>query len=145
MTLIRWQPKSEIDLFREEMSRLFDWALDRRGADLLDRGWVPPVDVRQESDRFLVRVDLPGMKRDDIQISQDGDTLIIQGKKKAERHSENETAFREERVFGSFMRSLVLPTSVDADRVEAIYSDGVLEVIVPKSESTRPKQIKIQS
>jgi len=158
MALIRWQPRQpmkdvqewspfrDLDLFREEMGRLFGWpSSGTRMSGQLDHGWAPAVDVIQEEDRFHVRADLPGMKREDIQITLDGDTLGIAGEKKSEHEEKHDGFYREERSCGTFSRIIVLPASVDSDRIEASYRDGVLDVVIPKSDSAKPKQIKIQS
>jgi len=155
MSLIRWQPRGsvsqwtpfrELGQFHRDMDRLFDMSFGGRGADtLFESGWAPAVDVVQENDRFHVRFDLPGMKRDEIEITLHGDTLTISGEKKRESEVKEDSYYRAERYFGKFSRSLVLPTSVSADKIEATYKDGVLDVVVPKTEEAKPKQIKIQS
>ncbi len=159
MALIRWQPRKpigtvqdwspfrDLDLFGEEMSRLLDATLGiRTTGELLDRGWVPPVDVVQEGDRYRVQVDLPGMKREEITITIDGgNTLTIQGEKKRESRQESEDHLREERRHGGFSRSIVLPSSIDPDRIEASYKDGVLDIVIPKHQAALPRQIEIES
>jgi len=154
MAMIRWQPRGamsprgsfhEMDQFRQEMNSLMDWAFGRGWGDgLLESSWVPPVDVVQEADKFRVHVDLPGVKRDEIEITVHGDTLTIKGEKKRENVSKEEDTYRSERYYGSFSRSMTLPAAVDANRIEAGYKDGVLEIVIPKSEEAKPKQIKIQ-
>lgn len=154
MTMVRWQPRGlmtprnsmhDLDTFRQEMNNLMDWAFGRGWTDnLLESSWVPPVDVLQESDRFRVRVDLPGVKKDDIEITLHGDTLTIKGEKKRESETKEDDVYRAERTYGGFTRSMTLPAAVDASRIEASYKDGVLEVVIPKSEEAKPKQIKIQ-
>jgi HSP20 family protein len=155
MALVRWQPKGslsrwtpfhELEEMRNEMSRMFGWPAD--GADsegFLDSLWSPAVDIVQEGDHFVVKADLPGMKKDDIEITLNGDTLTISGEKKREDETKSDGCYRRERYYGKFSRSLVLPSSIDTSRIEATYKDGVLSLTVPKSEEARPKQIKIQS
>ncbi len=154
MALVRWQPRGmmsrrgsfhDMDTFRQEMDSLLEWAFGRGWGDgFLENSWVPPVDVEQETDRFRIRVDLPGVKRDEIQITVNGDTLTVSGEKKRETETKKDDAYRAERYYGSFSRSLTLPSAVDTNKIEASYKDGVLEITVPKSEEARPKQIKIQ-
>ena len=107
--------------------------------------WSPAVDIVQESDRYLVKVDLPGMKKEEIEITLNGDTLTISGEKKNAKETKDDSYYRSERYYGKFSRSLVLPSTVDANKIEAAYKDGVLSVTLPRSEEARPKQIKIQS
>jgi HSP20 family protein len=155
MAMIRWQPRGamrqwapfrDIEQFQQEMNRLFDWTFGRHGSDDLWEGsWSPAVDVVQDSDRFHVRVDLPGMKREEIGITLNGDTLTITGEKKRENEVKEDSYFRAERYYGKFSRSLTLPSSVDANKIEATYKDGVLDITIPRSEEAKPKQIKIQT
>jgi HSP20 family protein len=84
------------------------------------------------------------VKREEIEITVDGDTLTVKGEKKRESESKQDDAYRSERYYGSFSRSLTLPAAVDANKIEARYKDGVLEIVIPKSEEAKPKQIKIQ-
>ena len=107
-------------------------------------GWNPAVDVYEDGDRYHVHVDLPGMQRADIAITVKGDTLTISGEKKREKDTKEEDYYRAERYYGKFSRSLTLPSTVDAGKIEAKYKDGVLEVHIPKTEEARPKQIKIE-
>ena len=158
MAMIRWQPRHmmrpvrewnpfhELDLFGEEFGRLLGWPGNGgflAGAE--SASWAPRVDVIEEADRFQVRVDLPGMKKDDIQLTLDGSTLTIHGERKQERETKDRGIYRQERFTGSFSRSLVLPSTVDPQKIEATYNDGVLEVTVPKSDAAKPRQIAIQS
>ncbi len=154
MALIRWQPRGtmsprgsfhNVDPFGQEMNGLMDWAFGRGWANgLVESSWVPPVDVAQEEDRFRIHIDLPGVKREEIEITVDGDTLTVKGEKKRESESKQDDTYRSERYYGSFSRSLTLPAAVDANKIEARYKDGVLEIVIPKSEEAKPKQIKIQ-
>lgn len=153
MSLVRWQPRGtlrtwnpfrDIEELQTEMNRLFDWSIGRPGTDnLLESAWAPAVDVVQENDRYQVRVDLPGMKREEIEITLNGDTLTIQGERRRESETKEDNYYRFERAHGKFSRSLTLPSTVDSGKIEANYKDGVLSVTIPKSPESLPKQIKI--
>jgi HSP20 family protein len=156
MSIIRWQPRAtlrpwsslqEIETMQREMARLFDWTFGQEQGDGMphDGTWAPAVDVVQETDRFRVRADLPGMKREDIEVTINGDTLTISGEKKQESEAKKEGVYRAERYYGKFSRSLTLPSSVDASKIEATYRDGVLDISVPKSEAAQARSIKIQA
>lgn len=154
MSLVRWQPRSalrpwsplhEMENFQQEMDRLFGWAFGRGGESFLDGAWSPAVDVVQQDDHYQVRVDLPGMKRDDIDVTIHGNTLTISGEKKRQSETKEENLYRAERYYGKFSRSLTLPTAVDAEKIAATYRDGVLEIKVPKTEEARARMIKIES
>ena len=155
MSLIRWQPRHAMKRchhphrgltdFQSEMNQLFDYAFGRRGSEgSHESAWNPAVDVFEDGDRYHVHVDLPGMKREDIAITLEGDALTITGEKTRENDSKEEDYYRAERSYGKFSRSMTLPASVDANKIEASYKSGVLEVKIPKTEERRPKQIKIE-
>jgi HSP20 family protein len=112
---------------------------------LEEKGWLPAVDVFEKDDNFVVKAELPGMKEDDINVSVRGDTLTIQGEKKTESEVKEENYYRSERSYGSFVRSIPLPSTVDATKIEASYEDGVLEVTLPKIAEVKPKKVTIST
>ena len=103
--------------------------------------WNPAVDVYQNKDQFTVVVELPGLKKEEIEISLHDDTLTISGERNREESSGEE--FLTERSYGKFQRSLTLPTAVVAEKVNASYKDGLLQVVLPKAEEAKPKQIEV--
>ena len=106
-------------------------------------GWEPSVDVYEKDDTYVVKAELPGVKKDDIDVSVSGDTLTIKGERKDETETKEENCYLAERSYGSFMRSMALPSTVDADNIEANYDDGVLEVKLPKSSKEESKKVKV--
>jgi HSP20 family protein len=108
-------------------------------------GWMPAVDVLEKDDKFVVKAELPGMKEEDISVSVVGDTLTIKGEKKTETEVKEEDYYRCERAYGSFYRSIPLPSTVDAGKIEASYQDGVLEVTLPKAAEVKPKKIAVSA
>ena len=137
--------------FQKEMNKLFDDFFG--GFDLtpwphsegrLAATFTPRVDVSETDKEIKVSAELPGMDEKDLDVSLTRDTLTIKGEKKRENESKEEDTYRSERYYGSFSRSMTLPAAVDANRIEAGYKDGVLEIVIPKSEEAKPKQIKIQ-
>ena len=152
MALVRWQPRSalrrwspyhEFEDVQSEMNRLFDWAFGRHGDQV--SAWMPTLDVYEKDDKFHIHADLPGLKREEIDITVDGSTLTISGEKRKDNETKEDGYYCAERFYGKFRRSVDLPSSVDTSKVEAKYKDGVLEITVPKSEAARPKQIKVQA
>ncbi|MBI3616889.1 MAG: Hsp20/alpha crystallin family protein [Candidatus Omnitrophica bacterium] len=105
--------------------------------------WAPAVDIIDEKDDIRVRADLPGMKKEDIEVSVNNDTLSIKGEKKEEKEIKEKDYVRSERYYGAFQRSFTLPAGVDPQKVNAAYKDGVLEITLPKREDAKPKQIKV--
>ena len=151
MKLIPWRAKEtgldifqDLEDFQREMNRLFDLNLQRplkagNGGSL----WAPAVDIVDEKDQIKVKADLPGMKKEDIEVNVENDVLTIKGEKKEEKEIKEKDYVRSERTYGVFHRAFTLPASVDAARVNASYKEGVLEIALPKKEGAKPKQIKI--
>ena len=137
-----WSPFDRFTTLRDELDRLFDFALPTRDSGL-SSGWTPALDVHDEKDSFLVRVELPGIKKDDITVSLDKGVLTINGERKDEHEKKEGEAFRSERFFGRFQRSVSLPLPVDASKVKASYQDGVLSIELPKAEEAKPRQIAV--
>jgi HSP20 family protein len=106
---------------------------------------MPAVDVFEKADKFVVKAELPGIREDDIHVSVVGDTLSIRGEKKTETEVKEEDYYRSERSYGSFYRSIPLPSKVDANKIEATFEDGVLEVALPKSAKAKPKKIAVSA
>jgi HSP20 family protein len=102
------------------------------------------MDIAEESDRFTVSVELPGMRKEDVRIELHDGVLSLHGEKAERREEKDRTLHLVERRFGSFHRSFALPSSVDAERIDAKFSDGVLEVTLPKRESSTPREVKIR-
>jgi HSP20 family protein len=150
MNLIRYQtpecnPWSGLDRspsLRDELSRLFDFAFPQRDSGLFS-GWTPVLDVYDEKENFIVKVELPGLKKEDIEINLHDGVLTVSGERKHEREVKEGETFRSERYFGRFHRSVGLPALVDATKVKAAYKDGVLTVDLPKAEEAKPKQIAV--
>lgn len=146
MSLIRWKPGRELSTIREEMNRLFDdffTALPERRRELLEGEWLPSIDVAETDDSVVVKAELPGVNQSDVDITIVNDVLTLKGEKKEEKEIKKENYHRVERSYGSFQRTVSLPTGVQADKAKAVYKDGILTVTVPKSEEAKPKTIKI--
>jgi HSP20 family protein len=152
MKLIRYQapnstPWPALDRWsnlRDELNSFFDmpsWSYFGR-ADQHFTGWSPALDLYETGDHFVAVVELPGMRKDDIDISLHDGTLTISGERKRDNNN-GETAQRTERYVGTFRRSIALPTRVDANKVSATYQDGILKVTLPKAEEAKPKQIQV--
>ena len=138
-----------LGVVQEEVNRMFDrfWHLGVLAGPLDGQDWAPPVDVREEPDRFVVRAELPGLSTDEVDVSIAGDSLIITGHKPSD-HGEEEPEqgnhyLRTERRFGRFCRTLPLPATVDFDKATAQCKKGVLEIILPKKKDARPKAISV--
>ncbi len=145
MAVVRWDPFRELMHVQDRLSRMLSET--RRGDDeVMTRGdWVPPVDIYQSDDHELVlQVELPGIKREDIDLRVENNTLTIRGERKLAPAVKEEQYHRIERAYGAFTRSFSLPQTVDAGKVRAEYRDGVLTVALPTREEAKPKQVQVQ-
>ncbi len=145
MALVHWEPVRELNTIQSEMNRLFNTLLDSpspgNGSPL--RRWMPPMDLVETEDDFVLRVDLPGVSQDDVSIELEANVLTVTGERKAEHEDRKEGYYRVERAAGVFRRSLTLPEGVDPERVKASFDRGVLEVRVPKPEARKPRKVAI--
>jgi HSP20 family protein len=136
-----WPTLGRLNDLRDEIDRIFEAPLARTSEFL---GWAPAFDVYEEKDNFIVKAELPGFKREDINVSLQDGNLIISGERKSETKGEGTEVYRAERYFGKFQRSVSLPAPVAANAVAAEYKDGILTVTLPKSEEAKPKQIEVK-
>jgi len=121
--------------------------LSHRFFDLLDAGsarWGPPLDIAEEPNRYVFSVELPGVKKEDVTVEIDQNTLTIRGEKRSEHADEGERPRHVERRYGAFSRSFTLPADATGEKIEASFSDGVLTIRVPRSEAAKPKQIAVK-
>lgn len=143
MTLVRWNPAQELASMEiDGLNRMFD---DFFGSTF-NRTWVPAVDIYEnDAHEYVIKADLPDLKREDITVTFENNVLTLKGERKAEFEStRNDRYQRVERAHGTFTRSFTLPATVDASRISAAYKDGVLTVRVPQREEAKPKQIEVQ-
>ncbi|HDP97588.1 MAG TPA: Hsp20/alpha crystallin family protein [bacterium] len=143
MAVIRWKPYSEIDNFKTQMDRLLDrfYRPYQSGEDISTS--YPLVDIKETKDEFILTAEVPGMSKEDIKINITENNLTIKGEKKEEKKEENSNYHRVERRYGSFQRSFTLNTIIDANKIKASCKDGILSVVLPKKEETKPKEIPI--
>lgn len=143
MTLTRWSPVRDLAAVEvDRLQRMFDLAF---GEEPLARGaWIPAVDIYENADKdIVVKAELPEMKREDIKVTFENNVLTLEGERKVEKDARGEQYHRIERGYGSFRRSFTMPATVDANRVNAAYADGVLTVTLPRREESRPRQIQV--
>ena len=151
MALIRWRdrnwPFRELDELRGEMDRLFDRTFGRivpaRREVPIVRGRVPAIDMFERENEVVVRTEIPGMSKEEINISALGNTLTISGERKAEEEIKEDDYYCCESSYGRFQRDIALPQGVDTDNIKASYKHGILEVVLPKKEEAKPKKIEV--
>ena len=128
---------------REPLFRLFDTFLADTGEDVTSRAWVPAVDIQESEDGYRLQAELPGLTKDDVQITLENNVLRLSGERKFEKDVKQESYHRIERSYGSFSRSFALPHQVSSDKVEAKFDNGVLSIHVPKAEQAKSRRISI--
>jgi len=139
-----WPGFGRLSTLRDEIDRLFEAPLAElaRSSQLLS-GWTPALDVFEDKDNVVVKAELPGMNKDDIEISLHDGSLSISGERKTESTTNDAEVYRSERFVGRFQRTVALPTPVNAEKVKAQYKDGILTVTLPKTEEAKPKHIDV--
>ncbi|MEK6589825.1 MAG: Hsp20/alpha crystallin family protein [Nitrospinota bacterium] len=146
MSLVRWEPFKDLLSIQERMNRLFEDNFFRTrglGEELTKGTWTPAVDIYETQQDIVLKAELPGLDQKDISVEVRDNTLTLKGEKKFEKEVKEENYHRVERSYGTFQRMFTLPDIVQQDKVTAKFKDGVLEIILPKEEKTKPKLIKV--
>ena len=146
MQLVRWNPMNEMFSFRRPLNRMFDdFFLPRTTTEdgSLTWGWNPVVDIYDNDDNIVIKAELPGVSKKDIEIDIKDRVLTLKGERSADNEVKEDNYYRRERTYGRFERSFTLPANVDPDKIKADYNDGVLKIEVPKPENQKPKQITV--
>jgi HSP20 family protein len=144
-SIARWNPSTPYLTFREPLFKLLDSVLadNQGGEEIATRGWLPPVDIQETDDAYRLHAELPGLSKDDIQITLENSILRLSGERRWERDVKKEGFQRIERTYGTFARSFTLPSEVKAEAVQAAFENGVLTITVPKAEAAKPRKIAI--
>jgi HSP20 family protein len=142
--LSSWPTFGRLSDLREEIDRLFEAPLSELGRTAsVFGGWTPAIDVFEDKDHVVVKAELAGMRKEDIEVTLHEGTLSIAGERKTEKKVEEAGLYRSERFFGRFQRTITLPAPVAGEKVKAEYKDGILTVTLPKTEEAKPKQIDV--
>jgi len=147
MNIVRWQPFTELMSLRQAMDRLLEdsFVTPFRLTGATDNGLTAPIDIYHTDNDLVVKVALPGVKPEDVDITITGDTLSIKGETKAEEDIKREDYIFKEHRYGAFSRSLTLPHGLNTDKSEANFENGVLTLTIPKSAKVKPKSIKVKA
>jgi HSP20 family protein len=144
-TIARWEPVREMEDFQNRLSTLFGRPL-RRGdgrEEITLPDWTPLADITEDEKEYLIKAELPEMKKEDVKVTVENGVLTISGERKFEKEEKKRKYHRVERGYGTFLRSFTLPDDADASKVKAEFKNGLLTVRVPKSEHAKPKQIEV--
>jgi HSP20 family protein len=145
MTLEKWEPFRDLMAMQDRMTRLIDETLSRIGKeDVARRVWSPPVDILERENEIVLKVDLPEVTQDEIDIRVEGNTLTFQGERRFIKETSEENYIQIERPYGTFRRTFNLPRMIDQERIKASYKDGVLQIILPRKQEIQPKQIVVR-
>ena len=146
MELVRWNPIRDIFSLRNHTNRVFGdfyFPTNREEGDLPMWNWNPVVDVYDNDDNIVLKAEIPGIDKKDIEIDVKGRVLTLKGERSSDNEVKEDNYYRRERCFGKFERAFNLPVNVELDKIKANYKDGVLEIEIPKPEEKKPKQITV--
>ena len=144
MSMIKYDPFRELRNLQDEMTRLFVGVAPRGNGEQLAHGaWMPSVDIYEDQNRLVLEADLPGLNRDDFELSVENNVITLKGERKFEKKVEGDNYHRVERSYGSFARSFTLPQTVTAEGATADFENGILRVSLPKREETKARKIEI--
>lgn len=147
-TLTRWEPTRELEDLQNRLTNIFGRGLSRRpngGEEALTVAeWAPLVDIIEDDKQYIIKVELPGVTKDNLKVAVENGVLTITGERKLEKEEKNKKYHRIERAYGFFARSFTLPDVADTEHVQAEFKDGELKVHLPKSEKAKPKQIEVK-
>lgn len=146
MALLRREPRSIFDYMQQEFDRLnvtHPQAKNDENSNVVTSDWAPAVDIKEETDRYLITADIPGVKPDNIDVHMEEGILSIKGERDSEKRQDKENYKRIERVHGVFYRRFTMPDNADAEKISAKSEHGVLEVVIPKKEASQPRKISV--
>lgn len=147
MALVRWDPFRELEDMSDRLNRMFSRAaLPRTNGKetMIVADWVPSVDISETDGEYQIKAEIPDVKKEDVKVTLEDGVLTIQGERKQEKEEKGKKYHRVERSYGSFVRSFTLPDLVDEEKVKAEFKDGVLNLLLPKSEKAKPKSIEVK-
>ncbi len=143
---VKWEPFRDLMAMQDRMTRLFDETLSRIFKEEMPRGaWSPPVDILEREKEIILKVDLPEMHQNDIEIKVEENTLILQGERRLIKEVADENYIQIERPYGNFQRTFALPKAIHQEGIKASYKDGVLRIVLPKKKDVTPKQISVET
>ena len=145
MAVLKWDPFRDLNMLQDRMNQLFDNAgRGRRDNEpTATTTWSPAVDIYETEGAIVVKAELPGMDRKDITLNLENNVLTLRGERRFEKETKEENYHRIERSYGGFSRAFSIPATVNEERIQADYKDGVLKILLPKKDQAKPKQIQI--
>jgi HSP20 family protein len=144
MNLVRWDPFRELEGIQTRLNHLFGDTPRAFDDDRFFANWTPPVDIQETEKEYIVKADLPDVKKEDVKVEIDDDVLTVEGERRQEKEEKTKRFHRTERAYGKFVRRFNLPTRVDGTNVKAEFKDGVLNVRLPKTEAAKTRAIEVK-
>jgi HSP20 family protein len=146
MSIMRWDPFHELNEIQTRLGKLFDDRFTRfdDGPKMQVANWAPAVDIQETDKEYLIKADLPEVKREDVRVQVQDGVLTLEGERRSEKEEKGKKFHRIEREYGQFVRRFVVPAGVDDTKVAAEFKDGVLNVRLPKSETAKPKSVDVK-
>lgn len=146
MAVVKWDPFRDLLSIQDRMNRLFEQTLSRSRPEegIAASTWTPSVDIYETPETIVLKAELPGLSREDIEIQIRDNTLTLKGERRFAKDVQQENYLRIERAYGAFQRSFTLPATIQQDKIRAVFRDGVLELTLPKAEEAKPKKIAIE-
>jgi HSP20 family protein len=145
MNVVRWDPFRDLVTLSDRLNRALAEPAGPFATNTSYGSWSPPVDIFERPDGLVIRAEIPGVQKEEIDVRIENNVLTLHGERRREAGFDESSAHRLERVFGAFTRSFSLPATVDSGKISAAYRDGVLEIVLPKADEAKPKRIQIQS
>src|SRR4030088_471426 len=144
-TLTRWEPLRELEELQNRLSTIVSRAPRSSGReDMTVADWVPIADITEDEKEYLIKAELPDLKKEDVKVTLENGVLTISGERKFEKEEKNKKYHRVERAYGTFVRAFTVPDDADPAKVNAEFKDGLLKVHIPKSEQAKPKAIEVK-
>lgn len=144
MAIIKWEPLREIEDMFDRYTKAMGWP-SIRGQELVTTGdWSPRVDITETDAEFIVKAEIPEVKKEDVKVTVENGVLTIQGERKQEKEEKGKRFHRVERYYGTFVRSFTLPDNVDGAKIKATFKDGMLNLQLPKTAESKPKAIEVK-
>ena len=144
MAIVKWDPFREIEDMFERYNRAIGWPRLGSQEIIASGDWSPRVDIAETDNEFIIKAEIPEIKKEDVKVTVDNGVLTISGERKQEKEEKNKKFHRVERYYGSFSRSFTLPNNVDETKIEASFKDGMLNLQIPKAEEAKPKAIEVK-
>jgi HSP20 family protein len=144
MNLVRWDPFRDFEGLQARLHRLFPDVPTRTEDESLFGGWSPAVDIQETDNEFILKADLPDVKKEDVKVELEDGVLTVEGERRKEKEEKGKRFHKIERAYGKFVRHFTLPTEVDGPNVKAEFKDGVLNVRLPKAVNAKPKAIDVK-